>query len=141
MRDPMQQMPKMRVIMQQMHAVDCIRPPRHLCLRARSQHHMHAQPFASLIDRVPKECPRLLLNRELPSSAKFVPAMTMGVEWERISSNTPTEGRRLHNQKKLKKSLKTKLQFTATEWKEFGIPALRTTPSSSLATPSLNLLV
>jgi NAD-dependent deacetylase sirtuin 2 len=31
------------------------------------------QPFASLIDRVPKECPRLLLNREVPSCAKFNP--------------------------------------------------------------------
>lgn len=35
------------------------------------------QPFASLIDRVPKECPRLLLNREVPSCAKFNPVMAL----------------------------------------------------------------
>jgi NAD-dependent deacetylase sirtuin 2 len=35
------------------------------------------QPFASLIDRVPKECPRLLLNREVPSCAKFNPIMAL----------------------------------------------------------------
>ena len=35
------------------------------------------QPFASLIDRVPKECPRLLLNREVPPSARFNPVMAL----------------------------------------------------------------